>query len=83
MSLPCGCVPRWLTEISVPVPVTTPMARPCTCCEAAAGKRCVGGAAGFLPAPRNFAGAYGTDQMAYADLCPARLEGQLSLGGVA
>lgn len=70
MALTCGCAPRWLTSLSVPVTAEEATKEPCPCCGAPAGKRCVGGSAGWLDREKG---------EAYVDVCPGRLEVQRSL----
>lgn len=75
MRLECGCEALWLTEASVPKPVGKVLAEPCVCCGAPRGKRCKGGAAGYVTPPKKFVGAFGPDRMGYADVCPDRALG--------
>lgn len=70
MSLTCGCAPKYLTTVSVPVTAENAVKQPCPCCGAAAGKRCAGGTAGWLDAAHT---------RAWVDVCPGRLEVQRSL----
>lgn len=74
-SLECGCAPRWLTSVSEPVTAEQAVEKRCPCCEAPAGRRCVGGVAGWLPDKRG--------KRAHVDVCPARIEVQATLELVA
>lgn len=65
MPLTCGCAPKWLTSFSQPVSAEEAVAAPCPCCGAGAGKRCVGGSAGYVDEART---------RAFVDVCPGRLE---------
>jgi hypothetical protein len=69
----CGCRPVWLTSLSVPVSAEDAVSIDCPCCGAPKGKRCRGGAAGWLPGKLE-------QGAAYVDVCPARLEVQAKLG---
>jgi len=66
----CGCPPRWLTSVSVPVTAEAAVAHPCPCCGAGIGCRCVGGSAGWVDKAKG---------VAFVDVCPARLETQRTL----
>jgi hypothetical protein len=70
MSLTCGCAPKWLTSVSVPVTAEEATKEPCPCCGVAAGKRCSGGTAGWFDDART---------CAWVDVCPGRLEVQRTL----
>lgn len=69
----CGCRPRWLTTLSEPIGAEQAVTRPCPCCGAEAGRRCMGGTAGWLP------DRPGRDRAAWVDVCPARLEAQQTM----
>lgn len=66
----CGCVPVWLTSVSVPVSAEEVVTGPCSCCGASAGKRCAGGRAGWLPQILKKPG----EPRAHVEVCPVRLE---------
>lgn len=72
MSLPCGCPPQWLTEVSEPIDAVLAVANTCPCCWAPPGERCKGGLAGFVDGPKG-AGKFRPDARAYVDVCPSRL----------
>ena len=78
MPLTCGCAPKYLTSASVPVTAEAAVKEPCPCCDAPAGKRCVGGSAGWLEHTGRAGQALG-ERRAHVDVCPARLEVQRSL----
>jgi len=75
----CRCKPSWLTSVSQPISAETAVSEPCPCCGAGVGCRC--GGAGWITT-KSTSGIQDRERT-WVDVCPARLELQLSIEGAA